>query len=133
MGNNGEIRRGQELSDYIGQGVDNPFQISDLILYRGGGCLQITSKENYYRFAYFVEKELEDIEAAQDIRDNGCYSKFITDKYYLETAEWYYFNGPKKIELGDSFNDITKKVHGGDDPDRNEIREELLHALETGQ
>lgn len=133
LGNNGEIRRGQELSDYIGQGVDNPFQISDLILYRGGGCLQITSKENYYRFAYFVEKEFEDIEAAQDIRDNGCYSKFITDKYYLETAEWYYFNGPKKIELGDSFNDITKKVHGGDDPDRNEIREELLHALETGQ
>lgn len=123
--------RGTELAAHIGKGVDNPFQTSDLILYRGGGCIQITAKENYYRFAYYVETEFHDAEAARDIRDNGCYSEYITDIYYLESAEWYYFESSQKIEPGDSFNEITEKVHGGPDQGREVIQEVIQCALEN--
>ncbi|MGN0245181.1 MAG: hypothetical protein ACI4DK_04330 [Lachnospiraceae bacterium] len=131
LADNGKIHRGSDLAVHIGQGVDAPFQVSDLILYRGGGCIQITAKENYYRFAYYVETEFHDEEAAQDIRDNGCYSKYITDIYYLESAEWYYFESPRKIELGDSFNEITKKVHGGPDEGREVMQEVIRRELEN--
>ncbi len=138
--NNLTEERAKELRKYIGENVENiddidnklynePFCISDIILYRGGGALQITFKENYYRFAYYLETKYGDIVAAQDIRENGCYSKYITDEYCLGSAEWYYFYGPQKVEEGDTFDVITEKIHGGPDPSRIYIQEVIYNAL----
>lgn len=122
---------GKELAAYIGSGVDSPFQISDLVLYRGGGCMQITAKENYYRFAYYIETEFHDTEAANDIRKNGCYSQYVTDTYCLESAEWYYFEGPNRVNEGDSSEEITGKVYGKQNSSRNSTQEVIQNALEN--
>lgn len=120
---------GNKWVPFIGEQEDSPYQISDLILYRGGGALQITHKENYYRLAHYIEQEYDDVEAAKDIRENGCYSKYITDKYCLESAEWFYFYGPRKVIKGDTFDTITIKIHGGEDPERKLCQEAIYNVL----
>lgn len=120
---------GNKWVPFIGEQEDSPYQISDLILYRGGGALQITHKENYYRLAHYIEQEYDDVEVAKDIRENGCYSKYITDKYCLESAEWFYFYGPRKVIKGDTFDTITIKIHGGEDPERKLCQEAIYNVL----
>lgn len=62
--NNITTERSQEIKHIIGTNAEDseyglynePFRISDMIRYRGGGALQLTHKENYYAFALYVEQ-----------------------------------------------------------------------------
>lgn len=121
----------KDISDYIGDVDPSLFKISDIVKYRGGGLLQLTHKENYYRLAYYIETEYGDKKAAEDIRANGCYSSYITDDYYLEVAEWVYFKGPRKVKETDTFKEITIKIRGASDDRRNEIQQKVYEALST--
>lgn len=135
--NNISTERSQEIKHIIGENAEDPeyglynepFRISDIIRYRGGGALQLTHKENYYAFALYVEQQLEDVEAAQDIRENGCYSEYITDEYCLESAEWFYFHSTQKVEEGDTFDMITEKIYGSSDPGRIRYQEAIYNVL----
>lgn len=135
--NNITEHRSQEIKHIIGENTEDsvnglynePFRVSDIIQYRGGGALQITYKENYYSFALYVEQQLNDAEAAQDIRENGCYSEYIIDEYCLESAEWFYFHSTQKVEDGDTFDMITEKIYGGSDPRRRTYQEAIYNVL----
>ncbi len=135
--NNITTERSQEIKHIIGTNAEDseyglynePFRISDMIRYRGGGALQLTHKENYYAFALYVEQQLKDVEAAQDIRENGCYSEYIMDKYCFKSAEWFYFHSTQKVEDGDTFDMITEKIYGSKDPSRKPCQEAIYNVL----
>lgn len=137
--NNITTERSQEIKHIIGTNAEDseyglynePFRISDMIRYRGGGALQLTHKENYYAFALYVEQQLKDVEAAQDIRENGCYSEYITDKYCLESAEWFYYVSIETTTDTKDFYQITKKICGGDSDyeRRKEYQEAICSVL----
>ena len=74
---------------------------------------------------------MKDVEAAQDIRENGCYSEYITDKYCLESAEWFYYVSIETTTDTKDFYQITKKICGGDSDyeRRKEYQEAICSVL----
>ncbi|MBO5081044.1 MAG: hypothetical protein J6C06_00380 [Lachnospiraceae bacterium] len=127
--NNLVIQRINELKTYIGNVPASPYEISDLIKYRGAGVLQLTHKENYYRFAHYIEVTYRDVEAAQDIRENGCYSEYIIDKYCFISAEWYYFIGPNRVDVDDMIEQITEKILGTTQGEREKVYEAIYNVI----
>lgn len=122
----------------VGNVQESLFNNTDIVVYRGGGALQTTFKENYYRFAHEIENR--NPEAAQDIRENGVYSHWITDEYCFISAGWDYTVN-KMINLSDYDENqsvdeivqaITEKVNGGSNglAERQEATKALLEVLE---
>lgn len=127
--NNLVLQRINELKTHIGSAPVSPYEISDLIKYRGAGVLQLTHKENYYRFAHYIEVTYRDVEAAQDIRENGCYSEYIIDKYCFISAEWYYFIGQNRVDVDDMIEQITEKILGTTQGEREKVYEAIYNVI----
>lgn len=87
----------------------SPAEKNDGAKYRGAGYIQLTWKENYYKFAKYIGDD--------DILNQGCI--YVSNNYPWESAGWYWSKLKKinnKINENPDFSveEVTKIVNGGD-------------------